>query len=730
MAKTAFERYAPFIQEYIYRKRWADLREVQVEACDAILDTDSNVIIASGTASGKTEAAFFPILTQLEQNPARSVGVMYIGPLKALINDQFERLNGLLRDCDIPVWPWHGDVSQSVKERAKKQARGVLQITPEALEAMLMRHPGDAKRLFSDLRFIVIDEIHALMGEDRGLQVLCLISRLERLAKCSPRRIGLSATLNEYEPAMAFLSAGSSRGTTAVGTGQHQRTIQVAAESFLLPDSRNKADTEAVMEEYRQFLYRNCHKSKCLIFTNSRNDAETTIADLRAIARDRHEPDSFHVHHGNVSSALRHEAEKALRESDGPAVAAATLTLELGIDIGDLDFTIQVGAPYTCSSFVQRLGRSGRRTGMSRMMFLNIHQESTVKSVKALPWDLLRTIAIIELYRKEHWVEPFDRKKKPYSLLIHQTLSTLMTHREMTPEDLAREVLTLPPFRDAITQDEYKAVLRNMLDKEFLQRMDNGGLIVGMKGERMTNHYTFYAVFKEEDEYSVISRENKVGTLNRCPSVDEVFTLAGSAWKVRAIDETKKHIYVEKAKELKMVSWAGSGGDIHRMIMQRMRQVLREDTVYPYLQPSAARALTDARKLARELDILDSDIVMLHDRTFILLPWCGTREVRTIAKLLSCGLKEKLDIYAVTRSFYYLQVTTGLPMDKFLNQLKALSVDEDDPETILPANQSPRFDKYDFLVPDPLLRRAYLYNQVDVPGALEVLRSLKPPAVY
>ena len=163
MSNSAFERYAPFIQEYIYRKRWTDLREVQVEACDAIMDTNKHVIVASGTASGKTEAAFFPILTILEKNPSTSVGAMYIGPLKALINDQFERLNELLDDREIPVWPWHGDISQSTKRKALQVAQGILQITPESLEALLMRHPGDACRLFSDLRFIVIDEIHALM---------------------------------------------------------------------------------------------------------------------------------------------------------------------------------------------------------------------------------------------------------------------------------------------------------------------------------------------------------------------------------------------------------------------------------------------------------------------------------------------------------------------------------------------------------------------------------------
>ena len=252
MSNSAFERYALFIQKYIYRKRWTELREVQVEACDAIMDTNKHVIVASGTASGKTEAAFFPILTILEKNPSTSVGAMYIGPLKALINDQFERLNELLDDREIPVWPWHGDISQSTKRKALQIAQGILQITPESLEALLMRHPGDACRLFSDLRFIVIDEIHALMGEDRGLQVLCLIARLEKLTGCRPRRIGLSATLNDYRPAMAYLSAGSSVGVIAVGITSHKRTISLCVESFPVAEDEKQAEQD--LQKYYEFL--------------------------------------------------------------------------------------------------------------------------------------------------------------------------------------------------------------------------------------------------------------------------------------------------------------------------------------------------------------------------------------------------------------------------------------------------------------------------------------------
>lgn len=722
MSTTAFERYAPFIQSYIYRKRWTDLREVQVEACEAILDTDQHVIIASGTASGKTEAAFFPILTQLERNPSESVGVMYIGPLKALINDQFERLNELLENEDIPVWPWHGDVSQSMKRKALRTAQGVLQITPESLEALLMRHPGDARRLFSDLRFVVIDEIHALMGTDRGMQVLCLLSRLEKMTGCQPRRIGLSATLNDYKSAERFLSAGSKRNTVSVGMGHHKRKILLGVESFFLPEEEKRA--EMAMESYYEFLYDNSHLKKCLIFTNSRGNAETIISKMKTIAQERKERDIFYVHHGSVSAALRRDAEKALREAEGPTVAAATLTLELGIDIGSLDLTIQSGAPYTCSSFVQRLGRSGRRTGKSQMLFVSLQGEKRRSGYENLPWDLLRSIAIIQLYVEERWVEPFEQKKKPFSLLAHQTLSTLMTYGELSPAELARSVLLLPAFQGSVTPDEYRELVRYMVKEDYLQRLENGGIIVGLKGERITNHYSFYAVFQDEEAYHVKSKSEEVGTLTNCPAMGEAFVLAGKAWKVVSVDEDRKTIYVVPAKRTKVPSWAGTGGDVHQRVVQRMRQVLLEDTEYSYLMSGARKSLTDARAFARECGLLESAVLMTGEKSFYYCPWCGTKELNTIASLLNCALKEELEIFETIRHNYYLEVTSGLGPEGFIRKLRAAKMDADDPEVILPADQVRRTDKYDGMVPEELLRRAYLYNEMDVPGAVKVMKGI------
>lgn len=205
----AFDRYAPFVQEYIYQNHWENLRSIQVAAADAIFNTDENVLLTASTASGKTEAAFFPIITLFSEDMPSSVGCIYIGPLKALINDQFSRLNDLCAEADIPVWHWHGDVAQSHKAKLMKHPSGILQITPESLEALLLHKHAAIAKLFGDLRFVVIDEVHSLLRGDRGGQTLCLIERLSRIAGVNPRRIGLSATIGDPEGTGEFLSLGT-----------------------------------------------------------------------------------------------------------------------------------------------------------------------------------------------------------------------------------------------------------------------------------------------------------------------------------------------------------------------------------------------------------------------------------------------------------------------------------------------------------------------------------------
>ena len=355
--ENVFERLAPFIQEYIYRNGWSEIRPIQVAACDLILNTENNILLASGTASGKTEAAFLPILTDLYENPSHSVAVLYISPLKALINDQFIRIEEMLEETDITVTKWHGDVPQNAKSKLIRNPKGILQTTPESLEAMLMRNPGNILKLFSDLRYIVIDEVHYFMNDDRGLQTLCIIERIQRIIGKEPRRIGLSATLGDYELATQWLSAGTKRKTVIPSVPEEKRKIRLGIKYYEIEE---KEDETSILDYYKD-LYEKTLNKKCIIFSNSKSEVEENIAHLKKIAKNRNTKDIYYVHHANISNSLRRQAEEQMKSEEENAITGATVTLELGIDLGKLDRIVQTGSPFTVSSFVQRLRKKRKK---------------------------------------------------------------------------------------------------------------------------------------------------------------------------------------------------------------------------------------------------------------------------------------------------------------------------------------------------------------------------------
>jgi ATP-dependent Lhr-like helicase len=292
MNSSNFNRLSPFIREYIYRNNWDSLNEIQEEACRVIFDTEDNLLLTSGTASGKTEAAFLPALTAVSEDPPASVGILYIAPMKALINDQFYRLDDLLKEAGIPVCCWHGDIPQSKKSALIKNPNGVLQITPESMESMLLNRNRDLVRIFGDLRFVIIDEVHAFMGSDRGIQVLCLLERLQRYIRTKPRRIGLSATLGDYTIAKQWLSSGTGRRTAVVsGTNWHQK-IRLSVEQQNAP--MLETDMSPFNDPAWPYLYEKSLGKKCIIFSNGREIVDTVIANMRYIAAINGTPDIYH----------------------------------------------------------------------------------------------------------------------------------------------------------------------------------------------------------------------------------------------------------------------------------------------------------------------------------------------------------------------------------------------------------------------------------------------------
>ncbi|MDR1210787.1 MAG: DEAD/DEAH box helicase, partial [Spirochaetaceae bacterium] len=548
-----YSRLAPFVREYIYEQKWKELRGIQEAAIEAVFDGSGSILIASGTASGKTEAAFFPVISLLSQKSAASTGVLYIGPLKALINDQFERLSPLLDRGNIPVWRWHGDVGEDHKRRFLENPSGILQITPESLEALLLRCSTKIAALFRDLAFIIIDEVHAFMDSPRGAQLLCQLARIEEAAGCRPRRIGLSATLGDYDAARQWLrgevfpshpEAGGSE-TTLIREEGVRKKISVAVDHFSEYDGTpDAACYEALYKQCREYPVSH---GKCIVFTNSRVEAEETTAALRSLALDRGAEDVFRVHHGSIAGTLRAEAEQDLKEKEGPVVTVATGTLELGIDIGKLDRIVQIGPPGSAAAFVQRLGRSGRRSGKGEIYF-SVRDEDSGDIINAVPWNLIRTIAVVQLYLEEKWIEGAVSRPFPYSLLCHQTLSILASLGEQAPPELARRVLTLPPFA-RIPQEDYRELLLRLISLEYIQKTEEGKLLLGLEGEFLVNHYSFYAVFPDEAEYRVLRDGQELGTVNFLPPEGGALALAGRYWQVRGFDAAHREIYVESAGE-------------------------------------------------------------------------------------------------------------------------------------------------------------------------------------
>ncbi|NJL54480.1 DEAD/DEAH box helicase [bacterium] len=739
-----FYRLAPFIQEYIYRAGWGELRPVQVQAVAALLDTPTHVLITSGTASGKTEAAFLPILTSLIEQPPDSIGVIYIGPLKALINDQFYRLEGLLAESDIPVQSWHGDVSASKKQRFLRQARGVLQITPESLESLLINRSAELGRLFGELRFVVIDEVHALINSDRGRQVLCQLQRLARYQQHPARRVGLSATLGEPELAMQWLKGGTDRAVSHIDDQHSKREIMLGVEYFTLsttPDaqasdradhepSADKQEADHDSQKNKWLLYQHMYTMvrqarKTLVFANRRREVEEIIYHLSTLAAQAGDNAiAYYTHHGSIATALREQAEQDMRDPATLTCVAATITLELGIDLGSLDQVLQLNATNSVSSFVQRLGRSGRRGSAAKLFLYSTHQEQLPNASlgQRIPWDLLQTIAIIQLYLEERWIEPPSIPRLPFNLLYHQTMSILVTHTELTAPELAEHVLTLTPFQH-ITLDQYRTFLRHLRDTEHIAQVEGGGIIIGLAGEQVVNSYRFYGVFPDDISYTVSTGAQQLGTIQALPQVGDRIGLAGRAWIVESIDEGRKAIQVRQVKGSAPKYWSGGGVSIHTRILQRMRHVLAEQREYGYLQPQALRELHRTRQLAHDSGMLRQAILPLSDTKYMLLPWCGTRVGNTVVRLFQhAGIGTS---QADSDVPYYLEVKAA-DAQTLIAQIQHILEHPPDPVALaeLVNVQAQRQNKYDRYVPDELIRAAYAVDQIDLAGALDALRGM------
>ena len=741
-ADRIFARFPSFIQDFIYSHGWETLRDVQISAAKTIFETENNLLLTSATASGKTEAAFFPILSDIYENHGDSISVLYIAPLKSLINDQFSRIEELLDASHIKVTHWHGDVAQSHKKKLLQKPEGILQITPESLESMLLNRSNDIVRIFGSLKYVVIDEIHTLIGSDRGSQIICQLKRIAHIIGHTPRRVGLSATIGDPEKAAEWLSAGTGKATDIPLFPQGQIKWRLGLEHFYiqninedqskdtpsLPEgSDEKKRKYAELDAGYEYMY-DCVKSKkSLVFSNSREETEYVTATLRQIAAKRGEKDIFLIHHGNLSASIREEAEAKMKDEEIHAVTCATVTMELGIDIGRLERILQNDSPNSVSSFLQRLGRSGRRGEPPEMMMV-FREENPLPNTplpQLIPWSLLRAIAIIQLYIEERFIEPPQNKKLPFSLLFQQTLSVLGAYGELTPVRLAEKVLSLPPFA-FISKEDYRTLILSMLEHDYIEMTEEKGLIVGMAGERLLNSFKFYAVFKDSDDYTVRCESDEIGTITTPPPVGDRFALAGRVWEVEELDIPRKLIYVTPVLGKMEVSWPGDYGEIHTKILERMKKVLMEDTDYPYLKPNAKKRLEVARNLARNTGMLEHSIVGLGGYTYCLFPWLGTRSFRTLRKFIQQNASEfkinNMEFEGCCYMIFKMECDSRHFIESLCKKVDSFGIDC---ASLIKSGELPVFEKYDEHIPGELLRKAYAVDKLRADEAEKRLREIK-----
>ncbi len=723
-----FERLAPFVQEFIYQNKWEELRGNQVAACEIIFDTDDNLLLSSGTASGKTEAAFLPVLTALYNNPSNSVGVMYISPLKALINDQFIRLEQLLLDSNIPVTKWHGDASVTKKSKLLKNPQGLLQITPESLESLITNKRGACLSLFSDLRFIIIDEVHHFMRDVRGLQLLCVLERLKQLTGVNPRRIGLSATLGDMALAKNWLNTGTGRKCAAPVTDEGKKRVRLHVERFV-----NYADKRDLVardgsgnvvgvdsgdsgdREHYEYLFKQTLDKKTIIFTNSREETEFVIAHLREIALKNKAPDVYRVHHGNVSALLRENTEDEMKSADEKIVTGATVTLELGIDIGSLDQAVQVGAPLNVSSFAQRLGRCGRRGQVPQLLFtfvegIKINSNDVLGPIN---WEFIRTIGIIELYLKDHWMEPIPPLHHAYNLLYHQTMSVLKSNGEMSPGALAQSMLSLGAFQN-IPQEDYRQLLSNMLNTHQLQRTENGGLVIGREGEKVVNSHKFLTVFTAPEYLLVKDESRTIGTVDKVYPVGVRFALAGMTWETVDVNEKSKVIFVKKVPGISVVDWdVDFEAELHTVLVRKMQSILKQSDPYPYLSDRCKERFAEIQYIAKNSGILDNLVTPLSEKKFAIFPWVGTRQLMTLNYALQHRkIKSKLPWITCV----YLEVIfdgTKEELERIIGEILLSDLNLYDlplPEDVQVAG------KYNEFVPHALLKKQFVEDYLDFAG--------------
>ncbi|MFY9259739.1 MAG: DEAD/DEAH box helicase [Gallionella sp.] len=718
---TAFHLLDERIQRYVWAAGWGELRDAQEFAIPLILPANQDVIIAAPTAAGKTEAAFLPALTYLLKTGGL---IVYISPLKALINDQFERLDGLCEQLGIAVWRWHGDVSASTKARFLRHPKGVLLITPESLEALLCHRGSSVKAVFAHTAYFVVDELHAFIGSERGKQLQSLLHRIESSVGHRVPRIGLSATLGDMQLAAAFLRADQQvaivQSTTA--TAELKISVKGYEEPLVMSQKETPDDEPASPAHIAAHLFHSLRGTNNLVFPNSRREVERYTHLLNQLSQKHRSPKEFFPHHGSLSKELRSETEAALKQHDHPATAICTNTLELGIDIGAVKSVAQIGSPPSVASLRQRLGRSGRRAGEAAIL-RGYCIEDALNEYSALSDELrlntVQTISMISLLL-EGWLEPPLAQGLHFSTLIQQILSVIAQYGGASIARLYQLLCSAGSPFEGISTAEFAQLIKHLGTRELLMQDASGDLLHGRIGEKLVNHYTFYASFSTDEEFRLVAGGKTLGTLpiSQLLEIGQRILFAGKTWRVEAVDDEKKTIYVVHTKGGVPPAFLGSAGRVHSKIRQRSRELLQSTAMPSFLDDTAQRFLKEARKhYARHG--LKNHALLDQGNTLFLITWLGDAANEALACLLN---HHQCKAHAFG---FCIEIQKGSrKLAEFTELLTAIAKQPQPPlDTLLVEVKNLQREKWDWALPDELLRKSYASLYLDLDEAMVWLRA-------
>ena len=689
-----------------------------------ILDGE-DTIVAAPTAAGKTEAAFFPICTALKAKAGTSVQALVVSPLKALINDQYDRLQYLCEGLDIAVHRWHGDVPQGEKTGLRQTPGGILIITPESLEAMFVNRGSELPRYFCDLQYVVVDELHAFIGSERGKQLQSLLWRLECHLKRRVPRIGLSATLGDMGMAALFLRPTRPSNVRLLESAIGGQGVEMVLKGYLAredPPQNEGEETARVTANpsIAEHLYDRLRLGKHLVFANARSSVELYADALRIMCEQHRVPNSFFPHHGSLSKEIRDETEMRLKDPSAPATAVCTSTLELGIDIGYVQSVCQIGVPPAVANLRQRLGRSGRRKGEASVLRFLVEERQV--SPDTAPQDCIRaqlvqSVAMISLLL-ERWCEPPRVGLLHLSTLVQQVLSTIAQFGAVQPREAWQLLCATEPFSE-VSQEDFISLLRSMGNADLIAQTADGSLMLGGKGERIVNHYDFYAAFATPEEYRVMVRERTLGTVPMLMALTEgqYMIFAGRRWRVLAIDADRRIIQVEPAVAGKAPLFCSGAALVADRIRQQMLTTYLGADVPAYLDPSAVHLLAEGREWFRRLR-LDQQSVISYGADCIIFPWTGDTAMNALTLMLArAGMRVARDGVAIT-------ACKTSPED-LAERLRSLWADgAPDPIDLAACSPIKQFEKYHWCLTEDLLNKDYARAMLDVDQAWAVVQRL------